>query len=347
MMAFERSPLAHITLAWIREFLREPEAMFWTFFFPILIALALGIAFRSSGADAVRIAVLDGVGADSLARALERGGEVEARIMPRDSAYRALRRGDVGVVVERGTEGFTFHYDPTRADARSARMAANDAVQRAGGRADRITVQDEHVEEKGSRYIDFLVPGLLGLNLLSTGLWWVGLSLTRLRKDRILKQLRATPLRRSSLLGGYFVGRLGFLSVELFILLAFARLAFDVPIRGSVFTLLTVAALGALASTGLGILVGSRARTIEAANGLMNLVGLPMWILSGVFFSADHFPAVMQPFIKALPLTALVDALRGVMLDGATLVAVQVPLGIIAVWAVVAFAAALVLFRWQ
>ena len=175
----------------------------------------------------------------------------------------------------------------------------------------------------------------------------LGFALVRMRTGKLLKRLLATPMRKSEFLLSFMLARLAFLAIEVAVLLAFARFAFDVVVNGSVIALFLVAALGALTFSGLGLLVASRARTQEGVMGLMNVVSLPMWILSGVFFSADRFPHVIQPVIRALPLTAVVDALRGIMIDGSPLHALALPLAITVTWCVTSFAAALALFRWR
>ncbi|HVM43454.1 MAG TPA: ABC transporter permease, partial [Gemmatimonadales bacterium] len=133
---------------------------------------------------------------------------------------------------------------------------------------------------------------------------------------------------------------------EVALLLGFGMLAFGVPFRGSAVTVAIVVVIGAMCFAGLGLLTASRARTIEMVSGLMNLIMMPMWILSGVFFSSANFPTVMQPLIRVLPLTALNDALRAVILDGASLGAVAVPVVLVAAWGAVSFAVALKIFRW-
>ncbi len=220
-------------------------------------------------------------------------------------------------------------------------------MQRAAGRTDVRATAVREMRETGSRYIDFLVPGLIGMNLMGTGMWGIGFSIVNARSRNLLKRLVATPMQRSHYLLGQLIGRMVFLVLEVGVILAFARLVFDVPIRGSLAAVAAVTLLGAGTFAGLGLLVASRARTIEGVSGLMNLVMLPMWILSGTFFSTSRFPATMQPWIQALPLTAVNDALRAVMLDGAGLSSLAAPLAVTAAWGGLAFAAALRLFRWR
>jgi ABC-2 type transport system permease protein len=340
-------PLVQLTLVRIREFLREPEAVFWTFFFPIVLAVALGIAFRGGGEDAVPVAVHEGAGADAVAEALRASHRAAVEVLRPEQADDALRRGDIALVISADSGALRYRYDPTRADSRAARLIVDDVLQRAAGRSDPQRAVDVFVTERGSRYIDFLIPGLLGLNLLSTGLWGVGYTVVRMRSDRLLKRFATTPVRRSDFLLSFMLGRLLFLALELPLLIGFAVLVFHVPVRGSLGTLGLAAVLGAFSFTGLGLLVASRTRSTEGVQGLMNLVAVPMWILSGVFFSARHFPDAMQPFIQALPLTAMNNALRAVMLDGASALAIAGSLAVVLAWGAASFTVAVAVFRWR
>ncbi len=240
-----------------------------------------------------------------------------------------------------------YHFDATRPDARLARLEVDDALQRSRGRKDPSPPRIAQIHEKGSRYIDFLLPGILGLNLMGTGIWGVGFSIVNARLKKTLKLMVATPMRKSDFLLAQMLSRFVFLVLEVAVILAFGVWAFQVPIRGPLWLLGLATFVGAVCFAGVGLLVVARARTLEAASGLMNLVMVPMWLLSGVFFSSERFPAAAQPFIRALPLTALNDALRAVMLEGSGLAAVSGELAIMAAWGLVSFAVALWIFRWQ
>lgn len=338
-------PLAQLTKVKFLEFLREPEAIFWVLVFPVLLSLALGIAFRAKPPEALAVAVEAGPKAPALAAALRADPGLAPRILSEADARSALRAGRVALVVV-GGDPDTYWYDPTRDESRVARLAADAALQRAAGRKDAVATTDRRMTEKGSRYIDFLVPGLLGMNLMGTGMWGVGFSIVTARSRGLLKRLIATPMRRRHYLFGQMLGRMVFLLPETVVLLGFAHLAFGVPVRGSLVALGAVTTLGAMTFAGIGLLVAARPRTIEGVSGLMNFVMLPMWILSGVFFSPSRFPDALQPLIRLLPLTALNDALRSVMIDGGTLAGNAGAIGIVALWGVAAFAAALRIFRW-
>jgi ABC-2 type transport system permease protein len=339
-------PLVQLALARMREFVREPEAIFWVFGFPIVMAFALGIAFRNRGPGELRVGVARGAGDSALAATLDRSPRLAAAVLDSGSARLQLRTGRVALLVVPG-DPLVYRYDSTRTESRLARLEVDEELQRARGRSDVVAVRDERVTEPGSRYIDFLIPGLLGMNLLGSGIWGVGFAVVQARQKKLLKRFMATPMKKSHYLLAFILSRLFFLFVEVVALIGFGWLVFGVGVRGSWLLLAGVTVLGSLAFAGLGLLVASRARTIEGVSGLMNLVMLPMWILSGTFFSYARFPDAMIPFVKALPLTDLNDALRAVMIDGASVAQIAAPLGIVALWGVVSFALALKIFRWR
>jgi len=341
-----RGPLFELTLARIRELTREPEAVFWVFVFPLLLAGILALAFRDRPPEPLPVAVVAGPHADARLTALSAGADLAPLLLPAADASAALARGRVVLVVS-ADETPVYAYDPTQPESRAARLAVDAALQAAAGRADAFTPGRAETTEVGARYVDFLVPGLLGMNLMGTGMWGIGFSLVVARNGNLLKRLIAAPARRSHLLGAQIISRLIFLVPESGSLLLFAYFALGVPLRGSFVLLAGISLLGALAFSGLGLLTAARPRTIEGVSGLMNLVMVPMWIFSGIFFSTERFPAAMQPFIQALPLTALNDALRGVMLEGAGWGPLLPELGILAAWGSVSFVLALKLFRWQ
>lgn len=345
-MRAQTSPLLQLTLARVREFLREPEALFWVFAFPLLLALALGVAFRNKPAEPLPVGIELGAAAEARRTALEAAGTLDPQLVMRADGERGLASGKLALLVL-ATEPPTYRYDPTRPDSRQARLEVDAALQRTAGREDRFAPTLEEVTERGARYIDFLIPGLLGMNLMGTGMWSIGFSIVQQRSGKLLKLFVASPMKRWQLLFAHLSARLVFLTLEVVVLVTFAVFALDVPLRGPVSLLALASVLGALAFAGLGLLVAARPKTIEGVSGLMNLVMFPMWIFSGVFFSNQRFPGVLQPFIQALPLTALNDALRAVMLEGAGLMAVLPELVNLAAWTVLSFALALKLFRWQ
>jgi ABC-2 type transport system permease protein len=352
--------LGQLVLCRIYEFLREPEALFWVFIFPVLLSVALGLAFREKAPDRIPIGIAgdagdagDNAAATRTAEALGRSPVLLPRRLSREAGREALRTGKISLLIEPGEgpgEGGApplFRFDETRPDSRIARLEAEDALQRAAGRKDAFAVRAERVTEKGSRYIDFLIPGLLGLNLMGTGIWSLAFSITTARNKKLLKRLIATPMRRSDYLFSHILSRIVFLIPEVIFLAGFGWLAFGVGVRGSLALFAAICLLAAMCFCGLGLLVASRVRTVEGASGLANLIMLPMWIFSGTFFSYSRFPEPMQAVVRLLPLTALNDALRGVMNEALTLAAVAPQLGIVLGWGVLSFVVAMAIFRWQ
>lgn len=353
-------PLGQLVLARVREFYREPEAVFWVYGFPVLMVLALGIAFRNRPIETVQVAIVSAPTAEQTARELaelgktEAGARFETSVLDETTARRQLRTGKVALVVQTAENntaatgpGYRYLFDPGRPESMVARAAVDDALQRIAGRKDVAVVEDVKFEEPGGRYIDFLVPGLLGMSLMGGGLWGVGFLIVDMRIRKLLKRFLATPLKKRQFLAGMMLSRLAFLVPEVLVLLVFSRLAFGVKVYGNWLAVAALILLGAAAFAGLGLLVASRAKTIEAVSGLMNLVMLPMWVFSGVFFSSERFPAVLQPFIQALPLTVLINALRAVMLDGASLASQSLAVLVLLGWALCTFTLALKLFRWS
>jgi ABC-2 type transport system permease protein len=342
-----RSELRQLTWTRILLFVREPEAMFWVFLFPIVLALVLSIAFKNKGVDTVHVGAVTGDVSERWAAALEKADDIDLlRYETRDLAERKLRSGAVAALVA-GDERLTIRYDPTRPEGETARLRINDAVQKEAGRVDLVPVVTEVVTEHGSRYIDFLIPGLLGMNLMGTGIWGTGFAIVDMRQKKLLKRLLVTPMKRTNFLFAQMLSRFLFLVFEVAVITLFGVLALGVPFRGSLFAFAVVCTLGALCFAGIGLLVASRSQTVEGVSGLMNFVMLPMWLLSGVFFSYENFPAMFHPLIRLLPLTALNDGLRGIMLEGQGLTALPLESVVLLAWTALAFFVSLRFFRWQ
>jgi ABC-type multidrug transport system permease subunit len=338
--------LGQLILARLREFYRQPERVFWVYGFPILTMVALGIAFRNKEVQKVSVDVIEGPLAQTTVSAFP-GQFFTAKVFDAETCRRRLRTGKTDLVVEATGPGrCAFHYDRSRPESAIARDKTDDALQRAAGRADVARVADNQVSEPGGRYIDFLVPGLVGASIMGGGLWGVAFVAVDLRMRNLLKRFLATPMRRSYFLIAIMASRLAFKITEVILLLLCAYFIFDVAVRGSILVVAMLILVGAVTFSGIGLLVGCRARTLEAVSGLMNAVMLPMWTLSGIFFASDRFPAVAQPFIKVLPLTALIDALRAVMLEGKSLLVVWPQVAVMAAWSIITFVLALRWFRW-
>ncbi len=341
---------ANLLLARMKELQREPEVIFWVFAFPLLLAFGLGIAFRNKPADITHVVVVDGPAAERVTEMLKRapsGQHIQADILPRDEALNRFRFGKYDLVISDTPTGeVSYRYDPARQESVLARSLVDDALQEAAGRQARFATRETPSSEPGARYIDFLIPGLLGMNLMNSGMWGIGFALVEMRQRKLLKRFMATPMRRTDFLAALISSRLVLMIVELVLLIGFGMLVFKMRVMGSWASMLLVSGLGAITFGCVGLLTASRAQKIETASGLINLVMMPMWIFSGVFFSYERFPAAIQPFIKALPLTALNDALRTTILEGTPLSHQGMRLLVMGVWAAISFALALKWFRW-
>ena len=347
-MSNRPNPLLQLTLMRMRTSIREPGVLFWAFGFPIVLSLALGIAFRNRGPEPTVVAYSPDL--PPVTRAALSAAKIDGKELPPAEAASALRSGKVSLLLSPDgdtPEGLVYKFDPTRPEARLARATVDMVLQKAAGQPSPITVRDEEINEPGSRYIDFLIPGLIGMNLMSGSMWGIGWIIVEMRVRKLLKRLLAAPMRRRDLLLSFGLGRLVIIPFELLTILLFARLAFDVRVMGSYLALALVAFGGSACFAAMAIGVASRAQNTETVSGLMNLVMMPMFIASGVFFASSHFPEAIQPFIKALPLTAMCDGLRAVMIDGGGVLAVLPYLLILALWTVPSFALGLRFFRWR
>jgi ABC-2 type transport system permease protein len=340
----------NLLLARMKELKREPEVIFWVFAFPLLLAFGLGIAFRNKPADTTHVVIIESAVAQHVTELLKSapsGQHIQADILPHDEALNRFRFGKYDLVISESENGeVSYRYDPARPESVLARSIVDDALQEAAGRTARFATHETPVSEPGARYIDFLIPGLLGMNLMNSGMWGIGFALVEMRQRKLLKRFMATPMRRTDFLAALISSRLVLMIVELVLLIGFGIIAFKMRVIGSWVSMLLVSALGAISFGCIGLLTASRAQKIETASGLINLVMMPMWIFSGVFFSYERFPAAVQPFIRALPLTALNDALRTTILEGTPLSQQGPRLLVMALWGLVSFALALKWFRW-
>jgi ABC transporter DrrB family efflux protein len=343
-------------LARVREFCREPVAIFWVYGFPLFLVVGLGLAF--SGGEAETPAFTGPVQAAVAVQDASSGAETAALQSRLEAAglavihgsaqecQRQLALGKAALIVVPNAGSYEYIFDPHRPESLITRYQVDALIQRwQAGTA--VATSERRVSQPGERYIDFLIPGLMGLNLMGGGLWGVGYTIVDMRVRKLLKRLLATPMRRSDFLLAIVGSRLVFLLPEMLLLTLVGHWGFGMPIRGGVLTLALVILAGGVMFAALGLLAASRTANTEVITGVNNLLMLPMWMLSGTFFSSSRFPEALQPLIRALPLTQANDALRAVILDGATLPTVAGPIAILAGWTVVCFLLALVLFRWS
>jgi ABC-type multidrug transport system permease subunit len=330
----------------LKELYREPEVIFWIFMFPILLALGLGIAFRNKPPDLARVVIAEQPGPERIAGLLRQSQALKVTIEPASQAAQDFRLGKFDVEVVAHDAAVEYVYDPARPESVLARSLTNDALQTAAGSKPAIATLSRVNSEPGSRYIDFLIPGLLGMNLMGSGMWGIGFALVEMRQRKLLKRYVATPMRRGDFLLALATSRLILMMAELVLMLGFGVFVFHMRVTGSWWAILLVSCVGALTFAALGLLTASRAQKIETASGIMNVVMMPMWVFSGIFFSYERFPAAVIPLIKLLPLTALNDTLRAIILQGSSLSSQATPIAVMCVWGALSFFFAVRFFRW-
>jgi ABC-2 type transport system permease protein len=346
-----RGPLWELTVSRIKEALRDGQALFLTFGFPVLVLIALGVAFRAAPPAPEPVALACTLPAGQCAElraALGAQPAIAVRELELSGALVALRRGKLALAIEASATsgpGLVYHHDPSRKEARTALFAAQIALGAAA--ASRMPSREQPHTEVGGRYVDYVMPGIIALNLLGSGVWGVGYSIVEQRRRKLMRQFATTPMKRSHYLLSYMLSRLVFLVPEVALLMLFGVLAFGTPVRGSLWAIGVLSLVGSCAFSALGVLIAARADNSEAISGWANLVMMPMWLFSGVFFHYELFPAQFHPLIKALPLTALSDSLRAVTNEAAPLASCTSELLVLALWSVVSFTLALKLFRWQ
>ena len=332
--------LAELTRHRILAFIRQPEGVFWVFAFPLVLSAVLGFAFQGGEPTPSRIGVIGD--AEGWVARLEADPLIDlVRYESREEADRELAGGHIDALVLSAAPA-QLRLDPARAEAEMARLRVLVAL----GAIDQAELTLDPVTERGARYVDFLFPGLLGMNLMGTGLWSIGFAVVDMRQRKVLKRFMVTPMRRSSFLASLIGARLAYWAGEVVLLTAFGVWVLGVPLRSSIFTFIALSLLGAVAFSCLGLLVASRTKTIEGISGLVNLLMVPMWLGSGVFFSYERFPEAVHPLLRALPLTSLNDALRAAMIDGAGLGDMLPQLAIMGAWMVIPFVLTLKVFRW-
>ncbi len=343
-------PILAISVARVREFIRRPEAVFWVYFFPTLMVVVLGTAFRNKPVESFDVDVIAGPLCESIIAKLKVDPRIKPRAVSEAESIERIRTSKSSLMVAARSGSLAeveYQYDPARPGSLAARNLVDRRLQEALGRKDVIATVDVELSEPGSSYVDFLVPGLLAMGLMGGGLWGVGFAIVDMRIRKLLKRLMATPMRRTHFLIAMMASRLVFMISQIVVLLLFSYFLFGVVIHGNWISIAFVVVLGAIEFAAIGLLVASRAKTLETASGLMNLVMLPMWTLSGIFFSYERFPEIFHPIIRLLPLTPVIDALRALMMDGKSILTLGPEIAVMAVYCAVPFVVALTVFRWK
>jgi ABC-2 type transport system permease protein len=371
--------LRQLTMAQVRELIREPGVLFWGILFPILMSLGLGIAFTKK-ADIIRkVAVIlpdrETVSSDSssnLIHFLEINCETlnpddkegySWKLTLKDNklgnsiflfyemdwknAMMMLKRGTVNVVLAENKGQVEYHFDPMNSDAQLSYLKLNGII--GGGQivASEGNPNIQPLTVKGTRYIDFLVPGLITMGVMMSCMWGISYGIIEKRSKKLLRRLVATPMRKSHFLVALITVRIIMNFIESAVLFLFALIVFKIVIQGSIAALLIMFLAGNIAFAGIAVFVSSHTSNTEVGNGLINFVVFPMMVLSGIFFSYHNFPDWSIPVIQKLPLTMMTDGIRSIFNEGAGFHEVTLPVLILIATGVVFFTAGLKIFKWH
>jgi len=365
-----RKELWQLIIIHFKELLREPGVLFWGIGFPILMAWGLGIAFTGEKETRKNIAVVNFSEESRLGKFLKEHGTADSdekalnafvitindevfgknvfrfSLLSSAEATTGVKRGKYQMLIDNVNDSTVFMLDPANPDARLLHIQLVSMLE---GKNEEIAFTGSSVvplELKGTRYIDFLVPGLLAMNIMMACMWGMSWTIIERRKGNLLRRMMVTPVHRQNILLGLMTARITMNFVEGLLLMLFAWLYFDTEIQGSIAALVMVFIAGNVAFTGIAILTSSRTSNTEVGNGIINFVNMPMMILSGVFFSYHNFPEWSIPFIQYLPLTLLADGMRSIINEGAGIAAVLDKTLILSITGIITFAAGVKVFKW-
>jgi ABC-type multidrug transport system permease subunit len=370
--------LLQLIRALFLEIVREPGVLFWGILFPILMSLGLGLAFTKKADITRKIAVI-GIEsgnvrpeADSIIKGFldtkceknsteinkwdwkyvisdeKLGNSVFLFYrMEWKEALQLLKRGTINVILV-GKDGLVdYHFDPMNPDAQLTYLKLENVIGKGPAIEEKSRSEIVPLTVKGTRYIDFLVPGLIAMGVMMSCMWGISYGIIEKRSKKLLRRLVATPMKKSHFLIAMIAVRIGMNFVESGVLFLFSVVAFGISIQGSVSALFLMFLAGNIAFSGIAVFVSSHTSNTEVGNGLINFVVFPMMILSGIFFSYQNFPDWSLPVIRNLPLSMLTDGIRSIFNEGAGYAEVALPILILTFTGTIFFAAGLKIFKWH
>ncbi|TFG97828.1 MAG: ABC transporter permease [Calditrichales bacterium] len=376
---FNQRQLTQLVLAHFREIIREPGVIFWGIVFPILMALGLGIAFTKKADVVHHVAIIEvndktvssdvypsaiqdflrnygtrvGAGTDSaeiyqLLLTDEKLGDTKFlfRKTSWPEAIILLKRGNLSIVLENKKGQVAYHFDPLNPEGQLTFLKLSRIINSGISNLTTIKADIEPLTVSGTRYIDFLIPGLIAMGVMMSSLWGISYNIIEKRSKKLLRRMIATPMRRSYFLLALISVRITLNFIESVLLFIFAWLVFDITIQGNIAALIGIFIAGNISFAGIAIFVSSHTANTEIGNGLINVVVMPMMVLSGIFFSYHNFPEWAIPYIKKFPLTMLADGIRSIFIEGAGYAEVALPFFILMTIGIVFFAVGLKIFKW-
>lgn len=342
-----------------KEFFREPGIIFWAIFFPILMALGLGLAFSGEGDLERNVAVVGGNtsllseieydGKEQIVRKV--GNEKLGATMFRfhqttwEEAISMIKQGKTSMIIDISRDSLIYHFDPSNPEAKLSYLQLSSAIEDPGT----IMRQERQVtimKQEGTRYIDFLIPGLMAMGIMMNCMWGISYSNVDKRNKKLLRRMVATPMKKRNFIFSQLLARISLSAVEIILLYLFSTWIFNITITGSIIAFILMFIAGNIAFTGIAFLASSRTENTQIANGLINLVVLPMMILSGIYFSYHNFPDWMIGFIEVLPLTILADEMRRIFIEGATVIDILPKFSALILFGIIFMTAGLKIYKW-
>lgn len=374
MNKLKNSQLYRLLAANFTQLLREPAVLFWGIGFPILMAWGLGIAFTKQGDVSRTVAIVThnsgeetGASDNSVFHTFLRKNAVKKdnrytltlsnnklgkvnltfRECSWNEAYTLLKKGNVTLIVEDHPKEVKYHFDPANTDAQMLFQLITGSLTYGTGFYGLHQSEIKPMTLSGTRYVDFLIPGLLAMGVMMSSVWGISYSIIDRRSKKLLRRMVATPMKKSNFLLALMIARLAMNLIEAGLLFLFAWLYFGTTIQGSLPALFTIFLMGNFAFSGIAILIASNTANPEVGNGLINAVVTPMMVVSGVFISYHNFPDWILPFIQYLPLTLLADSVRSIFNEGAGFAQIWMEMLLLTLMGVLTFITGLKLFRWH
>jgi ABC-2 type transport system permease protein len=369
---YQHKQMWQLTIAHFREIIREPGVLFWGIIFPILMSLGLGVAFTTNADTVRKVAVIESQGLSSIDSIISKDGIISDSInkdegasytltlkndklgnsvfhfykMSENEAMLALKRGMVNVLLDQPDKEIRFRFDPRNPDAQLTYLKLAKVFKNSAQFHLENTGNIVPLTLTGTRYIDFLIPGLLAMGIMMSTMWGLSYGMIEKRSKKLLRRMVATPMKKSYFLISLITVRVAMNLVEALLLALFAWLVFHITIQGSIVALILVFIASNIAFAGLAVLISCRTAKTEIGNGLINVVVMPMMLLSGIFFSYHNFPDKLIPVLQKLPLTLVADAMRSIFIEGAGISQIIVPTLVLTIGGIITFIVGLKFFRW-
>ena len=376
---FRLNQLWQLILALFREIIREPGVLFWGILFPILMSVGLGLAFTKKTDVIRKVAVINSsersitlsdinVIEDFLLKSCEKNNSPDKKAwqwkykkkdeklgnsiflfynMEWDDAMKFLKRGTINLLITGQNNSVEYHFDPMNSDAELTFLKLSSIIGKGEIISAKSNSEIKPLTVTGTRYIDFLVPGLIGMGVMMSSMWGISYGIIEKRSKKLLRRLVATPMRKSHFLIALITVRITMNFIESSVLLIFSLIAFKMTIQGDISALILTFLAGNIAFAGIAVFASSHTSNTEVGNGIINFVVFPMMILSGIFFSYQNFPDWSLPVIRNLPLTMLTDGIRSIFNEGAGYHELALPIFIMTAVGVAFFSVGLKIFKWH